>query len=121
MFQGDKLKKLIDLYDNGSESQAARTSGVSQTTISELIRGQTTSPQIRTVAKLSRRYGVHESFWYNSHAALPDEIPGLPDELVKTLMSAEFKPYLVLLPEIKKQGIPPQVLAKIIAEWSHKE
>lgn len=118
MFQGWKLKKLIDLYDKCSESEAARNSGVSQTTISELIRGETVSPQKRTIAKLSSRYGVHDSYWYATDAALPDEVPGLPPELVASLMAAELKPYLVLLPEIKKTGIPPEVLAKIIAEWS---
>lgn len=120
MFQGNKLKKLVDLNDKGSESEAARASGVSQTTISELIRGETVSPQKRTVAKLSKRYGVHESYWYHADAALADEIPGLPAELVESLMSAELKPYLVLLPELREKGIPPQALAKIIEEWSKK-
>jgi transcriptional regulator with XRE-family HTH domain len=118
VFQGVKLKKLVALFDNGSESQAARNSGVSQTTISELIRGQTTSPHQQTVAKLSARYGVHESYWYNENSVLPNEVPGLPEEMVDSLMAADFKPYLILLPEIKKQGIPPEILSRIVAEWS---
>ncbi|MDR3563238.1 MAG: helix-turn-helix transcriptional regulator, partial [Negativicutes bacterium] len=73
MFQGGKLKKFVDLYDKGSESEAARASGVSQTTISELIRGETVSPQKRTVDKLSAHYGVHSSYWYTADAALADE------------------------------------------------
>lgn len=118
MFQGQKLKRLLDLYDKGSESEAARKSGVSQTTISELIRGETTNPHKKTVAKLSAHYGVHDSYWYVADAALPDEIPGLPPELTAALMASDAKPYLVLLPEIKKSGIPPQILQKIIEEWS---
>lgn len=121
MFQGQKLKRLLELYDKGSESEAARKSGVSQTTISELIRGETTNPHKKTIAKLSAHYGVHDSYWYAADAALPDEVPGLPPELSDALMAADVKPYLVLLPEIKKSGIPPHILQKIIEEWSRKQ
>ncbi|MBP2651748.1 MAG: hypothetical protein H6Q74_2573 [Firmicutes bacterium] len=118
MFQSQKLKKLIELYDSGSESLAARRSDLSQTTISELLLGKTTSPQQKTLEKLSAYYKVHKSFWYTPDAALPDEVPDLPPELSKLLLTADIKPYLVLLPEIKKSGIPPHILKKIIEEWS---
>jgi len=118
VFQSKKLRKLIDLYDNGSESEAARRSGVSQTTISELLLGKTTSPHKKTIKKLSSYYGIHESYWYTADALLPNEVPDLPPELASTLLTADIKPYLVLLPEIKKSGIPPHILKKIITEWS---
>jgi transcriptional regulator with XRE-family HTH domain len=122
MFQGQKLKRLLDAR-GWTERKAERELGklgyrVTQSTLSELINGSIVNPQPRTVDKLSKAFKVDRTYWYIDDAYLPDEIPGLPPDLVKTLMSADFIPYAVILRDAIASGLKEPDLKMLIQVWS---
>lgn len=120
MFDGTKLKKLREIK-NLSLRDLEDLVGISFASLSDIENGVTVNPRQTTVDKICKGLKIDREYFYDSNSRLPtDIIPNMPPEIEKFIMDGENVPYLILGEKAKKNGIPPDVLEKIIELWTQK-
>lgn len=114
IFKGEKLVKLRE--DMGwSTYDIEHLTGIRQSVVSDLENGTTKNPRPVTVEKLCKGLKVSKEYFYLEDAKLPSEvIPDMPEETKRFIMNGNNVPYIMISEKAKKEGIPPEVLEKLL-------
>lgn len=114
IFIASQLKKLMDDM-NWTTYDVENMTGLRQSIISDLKNGITKLPRPATVKRLCEGLKVHEEYFYNDDAKLPSELlPEMEDSTKRFLMCGDNIPYIIISEKAKKEGIPPDVLEKML-------
>ncbi len=71
-FDANRLRQLVDDYDEGYAARAARRIGIAQPTMSNLLAGKY-APQAETLDMIARAYGVTVDYILGKAEKLPDD------------------------------------------------
>lgn len=117
-FRGERLK-AIRIARNKTMGQLARETGVPIGTIASMENGYIKNPSSKQVEPLAKKLGISESYFYIEDARLPSEIIDLPADVRELIESGDIEDmgYIVLGAKAKKNGIPLEVLNRMIDDF----
>ena len=115
-FKGERLRALREAR-GWSMVQTEESTGVKQSTISELENGIIKFPREATVEKLCKGFRLNDkNYFYFENVALPTEVlpPDTPEDILKFVLSGDNVPWIQLAKSIKDSGLPPEDIEQII-------
>lgn len=109
-----KLKEIMEIRDM-TAADLSRASGLSEASISAILKGRSADPKLSTLEKIAKALRISMDYFREEDTLGPSDLLAHlePDER-KLVLDDQFLPWVKLTKEAIDEGIPPDVVEQII-------
>lgn len=114
-----KLKELMEIR-NMTAADISRASGLSEASISAILKGKSTDPKLSTIEKLAKALRISPEYFFETDTLGPaDLLSHMTPEERKIVLDDKYLPWVKLTKEAMDEGIPPEAIRQIIHIIKH--
>lgn len=114
-----KLKELMEIRMM-TAADISRASGLSEASISAILKGKSTDPKLSTIEKLAKALRISPEYFFETNTFGPaDLLSHMTPEERKIVLDDKYLPWVKLTKEAMDKGIPPETIRQLIHIIKH--